>query len=180
MKSIEKTLARHPFMKDLSADNVNLLAENAVLMRFKEGQSLFKQGKTANYLFLIVKGKVTVGVQHRGYHLPITIVSKGGNLGWSWVFPPYRWIFEGRAQTNVEVIALEGKPTMDKMGRYPLLGYELMKKLALSLSKGLEATRKQLLKSHLENIKLRARDNPPDMSKIASELLAKTSGSILF
>jgi CRP-like cAMP-binding protein len=148
MENIETRLARHPFLKGISGPNILLLAEDTIPMVFQPGEMLFRQGKKAQYLFLVEKGTVEVGLLKKDKWGPmvITHVDKGGNLGWSWAFSPYRWKFDARAKTRVETLALEGKPVMAKLGRYPLLGYELMKHLAFSLSKGLEATRHQLVK----------------------------------
>ncbi|GEM_PF-1589242 len=175
----EYQLAKHPLMKGLSTDDISLLAEDAILMRFIKGETFFKQGQKADYLFLILEGKVTVGVEHRGEHLPITILHAGETLAWDWLFPPYTWEFEAQALTDVAAIALEVKPVAAKMGHYPLLGYTLMRHLAHSLTNALTATRKQLLKAHIEVIKHEFRDRPLSYAELASEILAKTTGSIL-
>ena len=124
MKNIEERLAKHPFLSGISGSNVLLLAEDAIPMVFKPGEMLFRKGKKAQYLFLLENGKVSVGLL-RDKKGPITVthVGKGGSLGWSWAFTPYRWKFDARAKTRVEVLALEGKPILAKMGRYPLMGY---------------------------------------------------------
>ncbi|HJT24052.1 MAG TPA: cyclic nucleotide-binding domain-containing protein, partial [bacterium] len=144
------SLARHPFLRGVSGPNILLLAEDAVPMVFQPGESIFRQGQKAQYLFLVEKGTAAVGLLKKDKWGPVIIshVGKGGSLGWSWAFPPYRWKFDARAVTRVEALALEGKPVMAKLGRYPLLGYELMKHLAFSLSEGLEATRHQLVRLH--------------------------------
>jgi CRP-like cAMP-binding protein len=152
--TLEKRLAQHPFLRSVSGDNVRLLAGDAVSLAFKPGERLFRRGQTAKYLFLIEKGRVQVGLRSKKSFIPIASLGAGDNLGWSWVFAPFKWKFEAVAQTSVEALALEGKPVVAQMGHYPLLGYELMKQLALSLSRGLEATRRQLAR-HLS----RARKN---------------------
>ncbi len=148
MANIKERLARHPFMKGIPTDNAELLDENTVSRVFQPGEMLFRRGGKAPSLFLIEKGIVEVGLLKGDPAGPIVItrVGKGGNLGWSWAFAPYRWRFDARAKTRVEALALEGKPVLAKMGRYPLLGYELMSHLARSLALGLEATRHQLVK----------------------------------
>jgi len=149
MTTLEQRLLKHPFLRGISTDNIKLLAEDAVPMVFQPGEKVFLRGRSADYLFLVESGIVEVGLfGHRnGKEVVITRALKGGNLGWSWAFAPYRWKFDARAKTRVQVIALEGKPVLAKMGRYPLLGYELMGHLAGSLSKGLEATRHALIRS---------------------------------
>lgn len=148
MLPLEQRLARHPFLRGVSGPNILMLAEDTVPMVFKPGEMLFRQGKKARYLFLVEKGIVEVGLLKKDKWGPVVIthVGKGGNLGWSWAFAPFKWKFDARAQTRVEVLALEGRPVMNKLGRYPLLGYEVMRQLAFSLSKTLEATRHQLVR----------------------------------
>ena len=179
MPTLEAKLAAHPLMKGLSANDINLLAEDAVHVSFKKGKMLFRQGQKADCLFLILKGKVTVGVKHRGQHLPITVLRAGESLGWDCLFPPYKWEFEGKALTNVDAIVLEGKPVADKMGHYPLLGYTLLGQLAHSLFNALTATRKRLLKAHLETLKHEFQNKPLSDTELASVILSKTTGSIL-
>lgn len=150
MLPIEQRLARHPFLKGVSGACILVLAEDAVPMVFQPGEMIFRQGGPARHLFLVEKGLVEVGMLKKGRFSPIVVthVGKGGSLGWSWAFQPYRWRFDARAKTRVETLALEGRPLMDKLGRYPVMGYEVMGHLARSLSKGLEATRHQLVKYH--------------------------------
>ena len=150
MPTIEERLAKHPFLKGISGPNILMLAEDAVPMVFQPGETLFHQGQKAHYLFLIEKGTVEVGLLRKDKNGPVVIthVGKGGSLGWSWAFAPFKWKFDARAQTRVETLALDGRPVMAKLGRYPLLGYEFMRQMAKSLSEGLEATRHQLVKIH--------------------------------
>lgn len=150
MVVLEERLEKHRFLKGLSADNIRLLAEDAIPMAFKPGDILFRQGKTARHLFLIENGIVAVGFLKKGKECPVTVANlgKGENLGWSWAFPPYEWNFDAQAKTQVETLALESKPVLAKMERYPLLGYELMKHLACSLAKSLEATGHQWIQIH--------------------------------
>lgn len=149
MLTLEQKLLKHPFLRGVSTENIKLLAEDAVPMVFQPGEKIFMQGRKADYLFLVESGIVEVGLltARNGKETVITHVRKGGSLGWSWAFTPYRWKFDARAKTRVETLALEGKPVLAKMGRYPLLGYELMSHLAESLSKGLEGTRHALVRS---------------------------------
>lgn len=150
MMSIEERLAKHPFLRGVSGPNILMLAEDTVPMVFQPGELLFHQGQKAHYLFLVEKGTVEVGLLKHDKAGPVTIthVGKGGSLGWSWAFEPYTWKFDARAKDRVETLALEGKPVMAKLGRYPLLGYEFMRQMSHSLSEALDATRHQLVKIH--------------------------------
>lgn len=147
MMTIEKRLQRHPFLREVSADNILMLAEVTRPMVFQPGEWIVRQGHKAQYLFLVESGVVELGLLKKGKGTPLVIshIRKGGSVGWSWAFPPFIWKFDARAKTRVETLALEGRAIMDKCGLYPLLGYEMMKKLAYSLSRRLEGTRHQLV-----------------------------------
>jgi len=148
MPTLEQRLARHPFLRGISGENIKMLAEDAMPMVFQPGEKIFRQGRKADYLFLVESGIVELGLlnQRYGKQIIISRIIKGGSLGWSWAFKPYRWKFDARAKTRVETLALDGRQVLSKMGRYPLLGYELMSHLAESLAQRLEATRHALIR----------------------------------
>ena len=51
-------------------------------------------------------------------------------IGYSWLFPPYRWRFDARAVEPVRALALDGQCLRGKCDEDPVLGYELMKRFA--------------------------------------------------
>jgi len=81
---------------------------------------------------------------HRG---PITVetLEDGDIVGWSWLFPPYRWRFDARAVETTRAIALNGKCLRTKSEQDHDLGYELLKRFARIVEERLQATRLQLL-----------------------------------
>ena len=78
---------------------------------------------------------------------PLTILTLGAGdiLGWSWLFPPYRWKFSARAIEDTRAFAADGKCLREKAERDHDLGYELLKRFAHVVEERLEATRLQLL-----------------------------------
>ncbi len=63
---------------------------------------------------------------------PVTIetLEAGEVLGWSWLFPPYRWHLDARALTTVRATAFDGACLRGKCEADPALGYELMSRFA--------------------------------------------------
>jgi hypothetical protein len=61
-------------------------------VRFEPGQFVFREGEEANQFYLIRHGKVTseIHAPPRG-SIIIQTLGEGDVLGWSWLFPPYRW-----------------------------------------------------------------------------------------
>ncbi len=146
MRTLESLLAEHPFFKGLDPRYLELLAGCASNVRFNAGEFIFREGGEANQFYLIRHGKVAleVFVPERG---PVTIqtIDAGDVLGWSWLFPPYRWHFDARAVELTRAIAFDGQCLRTKCDEDHDLGYELMKRFARIITERLQATRLQLL-----------------------------------
>ena len=151
MNEIMKGMVEHPFFKDFQATHVELLSKCASTMNFTAGGYIFHDGETADRLYLIQTGKVAVELQLVGRD-PLIILTVGprGIVGWSWLFPPYRWHFSARVMENTSAITLDAKCIMEKCKEDCQLGYELMWRCAYVMGERLHATRAQLLslKSH--------------------------------
>jgi CRP/FNR family cyclic AMP-dependent transcriptional regulator len=146
MQTLEPILAVHPFFKGLEPQYLKLITGCALNVRFDAGTYIFREGEPASQFFLIREGKVALEI-HGAQRGPITIetIETGEVLGWSWLFPPYRWHFSGRAIEPTRAIALDGVCLRTKAEEDPRLGYELMKRASEIMMERLQATRIQLL-----------------------------------
>jgi hypothetical protein len=77
--------------------------------------------------------------------MTIETIGEGEVLGWSWLFPPYRWQFDAQAVGLVRAIAFDGRCLRGKCEEDHDLGYWLMQRFAQVMSQRLQATRLQLL-----------------------------------
>ena len=77
----------------------------------------------------------------------LVIQTEGENevVGWSWLYPPYKWFLDARATNEVTAIALDGRCLRTKCDADPALGYELMKRFAAIVIERLQATRLRLV-----------------------------------
>jgi CRP-like cAMP-binding protein len=146
MKTLEAILAVHPFFEGLEEKYVQLINGCASNVRFKAGTSIFREGEAASNFYIIREGKVALETQaaQRG---PITIetLEAGEVLGWSWLFPPYRWHFDARVVEPTRAISLDGVCLRNKAEEDHDLGYELVKRVAQIMMQRLQATRLQML-----------------------------------
>jgi CRP/FNR family transcriptional regulator, cyclic AMP receptor protein len=146
METLEAILAQHPFFDRLEQRYLDLLVGCASNVRFDARQFILREGEEANHFYLIRHGKVALEIfaGHRG---PITVetLEDGDIVGWSWLFPPYRWRFDARAVEITRAIALDGKCLRTKSEQDHDLGYELLKRFARIVEERLQATRLQLL-----------------------------------
>jgi len=145
-ESINDLLAKHSFFQGLKPEDLKLIAGCGTNVHFDPGQYLIREGEEADRFFAIRAGTVAIEV-HVPQHGPVVIqtVGPGEILGWSWLFPPYRWQFDARARDGVRATSFDGTCLRNKCDTNPELGYELMKRLAYLISERLKATRLQLL-----------------------------------
>ncbi len=146
METLERIVAEHPFAKGLKDRDVKLMVGCASNVRFDAGETIFREGEEAKQFYLLRQGRVALEMfaAPRG---PITIMTleDGEVLGWSWLFPPYRWKFDARALELTRAIALDAECLRNKCEQDHDLGYELLKRFALMIEQRLQATRFQLL-----------------------------------
>ena len=74
-----------------------LIAGCAATSALRAGEALFREGEPADTFYLCVTGAVALEVHAPGGPpLVIETLHEGDTVGWSWLFPPYRWHFDGR------------------------------------------------------------------------------------
>jgi CRP-like cAMP-binding protein len=145
-KDIETLLAEQPFFKDFAPEHRALIAGCGKNVHFDAGQLLTRAGEPANHFFAIRHGRASIEI-HSAERGPLMLqtVEAGEVVGWSWLFPPYRWTFDVRALEDVRAISFDGECLRGKCDRDPAMGYEFMKRFARVFMERLEATRLQLL-----------------------------------
>jgi CRP-like cAMP-binding protein len=146
MESLRGILAAHPFCGGLDDNYIDLLTGCAKNVRFDADEMIFREGDDAAWFYLIREGSVALDIVARS-HEPITLqtLSEGDVLGVSWLTPPYRWLFDGRARTAVRAIALDARCLRGKCEADHDLGYHLMRHVSELLVRRLQAARMQLM-----------------------------------
>lgn len=149
METLEPVLAEHPFLQDMPADYLNLLAGCAANVRFEAGQLIFREGEAANQFYLIREGRVAIELHapERGT-LMLQTLDGDDVVGWSWLVPPHAWRYDARAVEPTRAFALDGACLREKCESNHDLGYELLKRFAQVIAKRLEAARLQLINLH--------------------------------
>lgn len=146
MQTLEPIIAEHPFFNDLDPKYLAVLTGCAKNMRFKAGEVIFREEEEADFFYLIRGGKVALEASIPGHGLVlIQTIGESEVLGWSWLFPPYRWHFAARTLEPTLALAFDGKCLRNKCDDDHDLGYELMQRFAGIMLQRLQATRLQLL-----------------------------------
>src|SRR5215469_14329276 len=82
-------VALHAFLAGMSHELLALLTDCAMPVRFKKGQTIFREAETANRFYLIETGKVALESSDGPKNsVIIETIGAGDLLGWSWMFPP--------------------------------------------------------------------------------------------
>lgn len=146
MKTVTQLLGEAQFFDGLRAETIELVSGCASNVQFDPGTTIFREGERADAFYLLRQGSVALEtyVPARGAVM-IETIEAGDVLGWSWLFPPYRWHFDASALTAVRATAFDGKCLRGKCAADPALGYELVSRFAQTLIERLQWTRLRLL-----------------------------------
>ncbi|HEU5298950.1 MAG TPA: cyclic nucleotide-binding domain-containing protein [bacterium] len=146
METLEPLLAEHGFFRGLSPEAIRLFTGCAANVRIEAGEYLFREGADADRFYAIRHGQVALEVYVPGRGaVTIQTVGPGEVLGWSWLFPPYRWHFDARVTEATRALSFDAVCIRQKCETDHSLGYELMKRLARVFTERLEAARLQIL-----------------------------------
>ncbi len=130
MESLETILAKQSFFDGLNGHFISLLAGCASNARYDDGDYLFREGQEASQFFIIRHGRVAVEASAPGTGTMIIETHVEGDVvGWSWLFSPYRWHFDGRAVGLTRVTALDGTCLRNKCEEDPGLGLRVYETL---------------------------------------------------
>lgn len=146
MKSLDEILATCPVTRRLSPEQAAKLARLAREVAFEEGSAIFTTGGPAEEFYLLRAGAVALEARAPNkLELTIQTLRPGEALGWSWLFPPYRWHFDARALDRVDAFAFDAAKARALCEEDHELGYRLLFGVSQGLVDRLQATRLQLL-----------------------------------
>jgi len=141
-------IADHPFLAGMNAHHLELLSRYATRKTFAPGDVIFRAGEPAHGFYLIQTG--TVALEGSVLELgPIAtdIVHAGEPLGWSWLFPPYRWHFDARAIEPTETIFFDSDQLRRHYNEDITLGHDLSQRICKVMAHRLQATRRKLIET---------------------------------
>ena len=129
-ETIARLVAGHALLAGLPGDTIDRVAGCARNVAVDTGKLLLAEGEPADTLFLIRRGRVALEVHGPGRgHLVVETIGPGHAIGWSWLFPPYRWHFDARALEPVGAVAVDAACLRAKADADPAFGYELMQRV---------------------------------------------------
>jgi CRP-like cAMP-binding protein len=146
VRTIEQLLTEHPFFAELDAPTLALMAGCATNVHIHAGEYVFHEGDPADRFYVVRHGAVAIEVHNppRGA-IVIDTVGEGEVIGFSWLVPPYRYEFDARAVQETSAVSFDGTCLRGKCDADPRVGYELMRRVAMTMYDRLHASRVRLL-----------------------------------
>ena len=144
-KDMERRLQAHPFLQGMTPHHIEILSKSAAPIQFDAGHVIFRAGEPASGFFLIEHGAVVIETR-KDNQPPVVIdtVSAGEPLGWSWLFPPYRWEFDARAIEPTTTLCFSGILLRQHRDEDLTLSHELFKRMSQVMVRRLQAARRKL------------------------------------
>lgn len=146
MKVTAAALASQRSLRGMHPDQLEALATTAAEVMFPARHRIFADGGNADRFWLVESGYVTLDVNVPGEGL--TIIGRigiGGLLGWSWLVPPYQWLFGAVCVTEVRAIEFSAPAVRELCAADPVLRDELIRRLFEVTAVRLRDTRTKLI-----------------------------------
>jgi CRP-like cAMP-binding protein len=138
-------LADQPFLAGLTEHQLSLLVPSTSRSMFHAGNRVLHQGAAAEQFWLITDGQVYLDSEVPGHtNIVLETLKPGAVLGWSWLYPPYRWHFGAVAISTTHAVTFNGAAVRALLQRDPYLGYELTSRFLHVMGDRLQSARRRL------------------------------------
>jgi CRP-like cAMP-binding protein/1-acyl-sn-glycerol-3-phosphate acyltransferase len=141
-------LAHSPLFEGLEPRLLEWLAHQALVKRFADNNELFRQGGIADYLYLLVDGRVGFSVCDEGGQRCVflrALEGIGDLIGWSALVDPRRYRTSAFALDQTHVVALPGDSLEKLCDQEPEFGLRVLRRILQAISSRLRFTRVRLV-----------------------------------
>ena len=141
-------LSSHPTFAKLSAQQRESLTAHARTEAFNQGENIVSQGQVADRFFILRSGRVTLEIPAlAGPALEVQQLDPDQVLGWSWLIPPYEWVFNAKAEQDCTLLGFDGTTLLKECEQDSELGFALMKIFAGLMSERLTVSRISMMEN---------------------------------
>ncbi|NEA54709.1 cyclic nucleotide-binding domain-containing protein [Streptomyces sp. SID13666] len=136
----------HSILDTLTTAHRDRLMALSRPVAFPAGARIFDADQAAERFWVLDRGEVNLDLHVPGRQAAVVqTVSAGELLGWSWLFPPFRWQLGAQAHTAVRATEFPAAAVRDLCSADPALGHEFVLLCAAVIGDRLNATRTRLL-----------------------------------
>ena len=91
-RTIRDLLAAQPVLAGLEPGDLDLMAGCGRLAVVEPGRLLAREGEPSEQFFVVRAGRVALEIESPTGPVVVETLEAGDIVGWSWIFPPHRWI----------------------------------------------------------------------------------------
>lgn len=150
--NVIKTLEGISFLHDIDPDHLQQIATIAEICVYDVNDTLFHEGESAEYVYLVVTGKIVLELCAATiYQKNLMNVGPGEMLGWSAFVEQRNYASTGVIVTPTRLVKIDGKRLRAICDRDPDFGYDFMHRIMRALAQRLTTTWTQLANIYLPN-----------------------------
>lgn len=132
---MDTNLRRLSILKNLTHQDMELLQPLLEPYTAKVGTVILEQGKSADYLYLIVNGKVEISFKpYDGQKMTVSHVEKDGLFGWSAVLGSELYTSTATTIEELQAVRIHGGKLRKFCADHPETGKQVLETLASSVS----------------------------------------------
>ncbi|HMK08917.1 MAG TPA: ATP-binding protein [Anaerolineales bacterium] len=146
MSVLPETLKRFDLFAGLPGEALEAIALLAQEQTLPDGELLFAEGTSADHLFLIIEGqvslekKVQLGRTGTPRRAPIEVTGPWQEVGWSSLVRPYLYTSSGVVQGGARLLTISGEALRQWMVANPVVGYEILQRIAAIIRHRMESS----------------------------------------
>lgn len=140
-----KDVNRVAILNGLDADQMKLLEPLFEKFSCSPGRVIFQQGEQADFLYLLIDGKVDMSFKpYDGNPITISHIGEGGLFGWSAVVGSDKYTSSAVAIEAVNAVRVHGSDLRKICREHPKAGKEILERLADGVSSRWKDSHKQV------------------------------------
>ena len=139
-------LQSHPFTGGFWPDHIARLNAMASEVRFRPGESIFREGDHSSFFYLLISGNVALEVVSPGRPVRVATLYAGEVLGWSSLTSERDGKqFQARCLEDVHALAFDGERLRHACEEDYAFGFWFMRAIVQVMSGRMHAIRAQLM-----------------------------------
>ena len=138
-------MKRAAMFEDLNETMISVLTPLSEVFSCQPGSVIFQQGDQAEYLYLVIDGKVDMSFKpYDGNPMTISHIDKGGLFGWSAVVGSDTYTSTALAIESVKAFRIHGSDLLKFCQEHPEAGKDILERLADGVSSRWKDAHKQV------------------------------------
>ena len=134
-------LIKCPFFEGMDMAYIDILSDNAELIKINEGGFIIEAGQRASEFFLILDGYVLIDLfDSEDHEIPISPLERGDLVGWSWLHYPFQWQFSAVAKSDVRALVFDAEAIRKLCFSNYEFGFEFQRRISSIIHQRLEAS----------------------------------------